>query len=86
MPGMAPGYAMHLAGLRHARVAMMPTANLGDGHHSSPPRGLDDARERSVVVQSAVGPRIVVIIDVARQDASQVGLVEHDHMIQAWRE
>jgi hypothetical protein len=27
---------MHLAGLRRARVAVMQTANLGDGRHSSP--------------------------------------------------
>src|SRR5450756_1586445 len=72
-----------LASLRHARVAMMQSADLGDGLHSSPPRRLDDARERSVVIQSAVGPRIVVIIEVAGQDAPEVGLVEHDHMIQA---
>ena len=72
---------MHLAGLRHARVAVMQTADLGDGNHPSPPRRLDDARERGVVIQSAVGALIVVIIEVARQDSSQVGLVEYDHMI-----
>jgi hypothetical protein len=32
---------------------MMQSADLGDGLHSSPPRRLDDARERSVVIQSA---------------------------------
>ena len=30
----------------------------------------------------AVGPGVVVVIEVARQDASEVGLVEHDDMIQ----
>ncbi len=43
-----------LAGLRNARIAVMQAAELGDGRHSSPPRRLDDARERGVVVQSAV--------------------------------
>ena len=38
--------------LRYARVTMMQTADLGDGRHPSPPRRLDDARERSVVIQS----------------------------------
>jgi hypothetical protein len=61
---------------------MMQAADLGDGNHPSAPRRLDDARERGVVVQSAVGPRMVVIIEVAGQDAPEVGLVEHDHMIQ----
>jgi hypothetical protein len=56
---------------------------LGDGNHSSPPRRLDEARERSVVVQAAVRPRIVVIIEVAGQDAFEVGFVEHDDMIEA---
>src|SRR3984957_14772175 len=46
VPSMAPGYAMHLACLRHARVAMMETADFGDGNYSSPPRRLDDARKR----------------------------------------
>jgi hypothetical protein len=64
-----------LASLRDTGVAVMQSADLGDGLHSSPPRRLDDARERSVVVQSAVGPRIVVIIEVAGQDAPEVGFV-----------
>jgi hypothetical protein len=62
---------------------MMQTADLGDGRHSSPPRRLDDAREESVVVQSAMRPRMVVIIEVAGQDALEVGFVDHDDMIQA---
>jgi hypothetical protein len=48
-----------------------------------PPRGLDDARERSVVVQSAVMSRIMVIIEVAGQDAFEMGFVEHDDMVEA---
>ena len=40
-------------------------------------------RERGVVVQSAVGPRMMVIIEVAGQDAFEVGFVEHDHVIEA---
>ena len=70
-----------LTSLRDAIVAAMQAADLGDGNHSSPPRRLDDARERSVVVQSAVGSRIVVIIEVAGQGAPEVGLVENDQMI-----
>jgi len=62
---------------------MMQTADLGDGRHSSPPRRLDDARERSVVVQSVMRPRIVVIIEVTGQTAFEVGFVEDDDMIEA---
>ena len=73
---------MHLACLRHARVAMMQTADFGDSQHSSPPRRLDDARKRGVVVQSVVRPSMVVIIEVRGQDAFAVGFVEHDDMIE----
>jgi hypothetical protein len=34
---------------------MMQTADLGDGRHPFSPREFDGARERSVVIQSAVG-------------------------------
>jgi len=67
--------------LRGACVAMVKAAYLGDGDHASRPPRLDGAWARGVVVQGAVRSRMVVVIEVARQDAPQVGLAKHDRVV-----
>jgi hypothetical protein len=74
VPDLAPGPGMHLFGLRYPRVAMMQTADLGDGHHPSPSRRLNDARERSAVVQSAMGVRTENVV--GRPDSAAKAFVD----------
>src|SRR5947209_20633038 len=68
--------------LRDARVAVVQPPDLRNGDYPTPLRRLHDARARGVIAQGAVGPCVVVVIEVAGQDALEVGLVDHDHVIQ----
>ena len=61
---------------------MVQAAHLGDADHPSPTRRFDGARARSVVVQGVVGPGVVVVVQIAGQNAPEVGLVEHNHVVQ----
>jgi hypothetical protein len=44
---------------------------------------LHESRLRGVLVEGEVGAGLVVVDEVLAQQATQVGLVQHDHMVEA---
>jgi hypothetical protein len=66
-----------------ADVAMVQATDFGKLHDL--PRGwkLDRPEVRRVLVEGEVGARLMVIGEVAGQDAAEVALAEDEHVIQA---
>jgi hypothetical protein len=71
-------------GLRRlANVAMVQAAAFGK-LHDPPRRGeLDRPAVGCVLVQREMGTCLVVVGEIAVQDAAEVSLAEHEHVIQA---
>ena len=62
----------------------MQTADLRDGHHSSDPAWLGEARVRAILVERQMRASALVIVDIRGQDAAQMALVEDHDVIQAF--
>ena len=69
---------------RPALVAMVQAADLGD--REDPPLlwPLHPSRLRRILLQAQVGSAAVVVGEVVCEQTVQVGLVEHDDMVQAF--
>ena len=63
-------------------VAMMQATDLRYCNHSSDPVWLNRARDRAILVERKMGARSMVILEVGRQDATQMAFVEDHHVIQ----
>jgi hypothetical protein len=68
---------------RQPAVAMMEAADKGRLNDSAQVRTVYRSRFRGVLVQGEVRPDAVVVGKVVSQQPTQVGLVEHDHMVEA---
>jgi len=55
-----------------------------DGHWNDPPGPVERSRDWGVFVQRQVSPESVVIRDIGRDDAAEMGLAEHDEMVQTF--
>ena len=67
---------------RLAKVAVMQAADFGN-LHDLPRRGeLERPEVGCVLVEREVGTRLMVVDEVAGQDAVEVSLAEHEHVIQ----
>ncbi len=64
---------------------MVKTADLGDGDDFTQRQWFDAAWYRRVAIQGKMRPATVVVLEISGQDTTQMGLIEHDHMIQASR-
>lgn len=67
-----------------AFVTMVGPANLRNRDHLAALRRSDGASIRAVFVERQVRPRAVIVIEVREQDAAQVALADHNHMIQTF--
>ncbi len=64
-----------------AFVAMVKPPDLRNRDHLVAVRRLDRASIRAIFVERQMGPRTVIVVDVRKQDAAQMALVNHDHMV-----
>jgi hypothetical protein len=64
-------------------VAMVKTADLRNRNHLAAVWQLNGTSIRAVFVERQMCPRAVIVIDVRRQDAAQMALVDHEYVIQA---
>ena len=62
---------------------MVQAADFGELHDFACREDLDRPEIGRVLVQREVGPRLMVIDEIAGQDAAEVSLAEDEHMIQA---
>ena len=62
---------------------MMEPADLRDGDDPATWRGFDDSWLGTVVVKRLVWPRGVVVGEIRAQDAAEMGLAQHDDVIEA---
>ena len=62
---------------------MVQTANLRKGDYLTHLRGLDAARFRTIVIKRAVGPRLMIVRDVATENSSQVLFAKDNHVVGA---
>lgn len=60
---------------------MMKATDLRKRDHLAAVRSLDGARIRAVFVERQMCPSAVIVVDVRRQDAAEMALVYHDHMV-----
>jgi hypothetical protein len=65
-------------------VAVVQTTDKRDADHSPRPRKFYFSRERGVRRQRAMGPHVMIVVQEAGQEPSQVRLVQDDHMIQTF--
>ena len=65
-------------------VAMMQAADLGNRYNRPRPVRLNVPLKRRILAQREVRAGALVVVEVRFQDAPQTGLIEHDHMIQAF--
>ena len=63
-------------------VAMMQATDLRHGDDSSGPGWLDRARDRAIFIEGKMRAGSMVVVDVRRQDAAQMALVEDHNVIQ----
>jgi hypothetical protein len=68
---------------RQPAVAMMEAADKGRLKDSAQVGTVHRSRFRGVLVQGEVRPDVVVVGKVVLQQPTQMGLVEHDHMVEA---
>jgi len=61
---------------------MVQAANFGKLHDLPRRRELDRPEVRRVLVEREVGARLMVIGEVAGQDAAEVSLAEDEHVVQ----
>jgi hypothetical protein len=66
-----------------ADVAVVQATDFGKLHDLPRRRELDRPEVRGVLVEGKVGARLMVIGEVAGQDAAEVALAEDEHVIQA---
>src|SRR5262245_22735940 len=66
-----------------AGAPTMEAADHGRGDDAAAVGTLHRAGLRGVLLQCEVGPDTVVVGKVVAQQTTQVGLVEHDHMVEA---
>jgi hypothetical protein len=59
----------------------MKPADLRNRDHLAAVWRLDGASIRAVFAERQIGPRAVIIIKVREQDAAQMALADHNHMI-----
>ena len=62
-------------------IAMIQTADLGEGNNIACGGGLHATRPRAVLVEREVRSGAMMILKIARQYAAQVTLVEDDNVI-----
>jgi hypothetical protein len=62
-------------------IAMMQTANLGEGNNIACGGKLHATRPWAVLVEREMRSGVMMILKIARQDAAQVMLVEDDNVI-----
>jgi hypothetical protein len=83
----ATAWPVHPAGgeilRRQPAVAMMEAADKGRLNDSAQVGTVHRSRFRGVLVQGEVRPDVVVVGKVISQQPTQMGLVEHDHMVEA---
>src|SRR5271166_3649324 len=65
-----------------AFVAMMQATDLRYGDDSAEPGWLDRARDGAIFIEGKMGACSMVVVDVQRQDAAQMALVEDHNVIQ----
>src|SRR5215216_4861802 len=65
-------------------IAMMQTADLGEGNNIARRGKLYGTRPRAVLVEREMRSGVVVILKIVRQYAAQMTLVEDDNVIQAF--
>jgi hypothetical protein len=65
-------------------VAMMQTAHLRESNNIAGGGRLDGARPWAVLVEREMRSGVMMILQIARQDAAQVTLVKDDNVIQAF--
>jgi len=61
----------------------MQPANLWNRDHPTAVRRLDIACNRRVSIQGQMCPRLVIVVEVVSEDASEVAIVENDAVIKA---
>ncbi len=66
-----------------AAVPVMEAADQGRLDDPAPGRALHRSRFRGVLVEGQVSPSTVVVGEIRVQQATQVGLVEHHHVVKA---
>jgi len=66
-------------------VAVMQPADLGQRHDRSHFWRLNPSRLGRVFPQGEMRSRSVIVIQVGSEDATERALMEHDHMVQAFR-
>ena len=67
-----------------ALVAMVQSSYLRQFHHFSEFRSLNCSWLRRIFPESQMGSRSFVVTKIGAQDFPQRGLVEHDHVVQAF--
>ena len=68
---------------RATGVTMMEPTDLWERNDVAHPWWFDCSRHGTILVEREMGPRLVVVGEVALQDSSQVFLVEDDDVIEA---
>ena len=69
--------------LRDAAVAMVETADTGQGDHTAGVSFFDRSRNRCVTLQGHVSAVLVVVRQVLRQNPAEVGFAQDDDVVQA---
>ena len=67
-----------------AEVAVVQAADFGELQDLSRRGRLDGPEVGGVLVEREVSTRLMVVAEVARQDAMEVSLAEHEHVVQAF--
>jgi hypothetical protein len=62
---------------------MMQATNFGKLDDGAGLRPLDGPPVRRILLEREVSPGTVIVREVAGEDAAQVRLTQHDHMVQA---
>ena len=65
-----------------AFVAMMQATDLRYGYDAADPGWLDRARDGAILIERKMGAGSMIVVDIGRQDAAQMALVEDHNMIQ----
>jgi len=61
---------------------MMQATDLRYGYDAADPGWLDRARDGAILIERKMGAGSMIVVDIGRQDAAQMALVEDHNMIQ----
>ena len=81
--GVSPASHRRLISGGASFVAMVQPADFREGDHVTLSNGLHTSRRRRVFRQREMGPGSVIVRNIPGEGASQMCLIEHDHVIQA---